>query len=87
MVYLPPASAYNDRILKHTFNMKKCAFIMDPLDSINTKKDSTFAMMLEAQKRKHEINGKNNSPSVNNSSLPKTFDKIFVDHIVQMSPI
>ena len=35
--------------------MKKCAFIMDPLDSINTKKDSTFAMMLEAQRRGHEI--------------------------------
>lgn len=26
-------------------------FIMDPIESINTKKDSTFAMMLEAQRR------------------------------------
>jgi len=24
---------------------------MDPIESINTKKDSTFAMMLEAQRR------------------------------------
>lgn len=28
---------------------------MDPITSIQTKKDSTFAMMLEAQKRAHEI--------------------------------
>ncbi|WP_154222209.1 glutathione synthase [Marinicella rhabdoformis] len=35
--------------------MTKSAFIMDPIDSINTSKDSTFAMMLEAQKRQHEI--------------------------------
>lgn len=26
-------------------------FVMDPIDEINTKKDSTFAMMLEAQRR------------------------------------
>ncbi len=35
--------------------MTKSAFIMDPIASINTKKDSTFAMMLEAQRRGHEI--------------------------------
>lgn len=35
--------------------MTQSAFIMDPIASINTKKDSTFAMMLEAQRRGHEI--------------------------------
>lgn len=30
-------------------------FVADPLDSFNTKKDSTFAMMREAQKRGHGI--------------------------------
>lgn len=29
--------------------------IMDPIDSINIKKDSTFAMMLEAQKRNYSL--------------------------------
>ena len=26
-------------------------FVMDPISNINVKKDSTFAMMLEAQRR------------------------------------
>ena len=30
-------------------------FIMDPISDINIKKDSTFAMMLEAQSRGHEL--------------------------------
>lgn len=30
-------------------------FVADPLETFNTKKDSTFAMMREAQKRGHEI--------------------------------
>lgn len=30
-------------------------FIMDPISSINIKKDSTFAMMLEAQRRGHPL--------------------------------
>lgn len=30
-------------------------FLMDPISSINTKKDSTFAMMLEAQRRGHQL--------------------------------
>ena len=29
--------------------------VMDPIDSINIKKDTTFAMMLEAQKRNYDI--------------------------------
>ncbi len=30
-------------------------FVMDPIDSINTKKDTSFAMMIEAQSRGHRI--------------------------------
>jgi glutathione synthase len=33
----------------------KLGVIMDPIEGINTKKDSTFAMMLEAQKRGYEL--------------------------------
>lgn len=33
----------------------KIAIIMDPIESINPKKDSTFAMILAAQKRSHQI--------------------------------
>ena len=35
--------------------MIKIGFVMDPIGSINIKKDSTFAMMLEAQARGYEI--------------------------------
>ena len=35
--------------------MLKMLFIMDPVESINIKKDTTFVIMLEAQKRGHEI--------------------------------
>ena len=30
-------------------------FVADPLESFNTKKDTTFAMMREAQRRGHTI--------------------------------
>ena len=30
-------------------------FVADPLESFNTKKDSTFAMMREAQRRGHTV--------------------------------
>src|SRR5690242_20109480 len=33
----------------------KLGIILDPLDRINIKKDSTYAMMVEAQRRGHEI--------------------------------
>lgn len=33
----------------------KLCFVMDPIESINIKKDTTFALMLEAQKRQFEI--------------------------------
>ena len=33
----------------------KLAVVMDPIESINPKKDSTFAMLLAAQKRGHEV--------------------------------
>jgi glutathione synthase len=35
--------------------MIKLGIVMDPIDSINIKKDSTFAMMMEAQRRGWEI--------------------------------
>ena len=38
-------------------NQKKLSFgfVMDPISDINIKKDSTFAMMLEAQSRNHDL--------------------------------
>jgi glutathione synthase len=33
----------------------KMAFIMDPVESVNTEKDTTFVLMLEAQARGHEV--------------------------------
>ena len=33
----------------------KLGVVMDPIESINLKKDSTLAMMLEAQSRKHQL--------------------------------
>ena len=35
--------------------MLKLGVVMDPIESINIKKDSTFAMLLEAQKRGYQI--------------------------------
>ena len=34
---------------------RKMAFVMDPVESINTEKDTTFVLMLEAQARGHEV--------------------------------
>lgn len=34
---------------------RRVGFIMDPIESINTQKDSTFAMMLESQRRGWEV--------------------------------
>ena len=33
----------------------KLAFVMDPISQISYKKDSTLAMMIEAQEKGHEI--------------------------------
>ncbi len=33
----------------------KMAFVMDPIESINTERDTTLALMLEAQERKHTV--------------------------------
>lgn len=35
--------------------MAKMLFVMDPIESINILKDTTFVVMLEAQKREHEV--------------------------------
>ena len=33
----------------------KLGVVMDPIETINFKKDSTLAMMIEAQRKDHEI--------------------------------
>ena len=33
----------------------RLGIVMDPIDAINIKKDSSFAMLLEAQSRSYEI--------------------------------
>ena len=33
----------------------RCGVVMDPISGIKTYKDSTFAMLLEAQRRGHEL--------------------------------
>ena len=33
----------------------RMAFVMDPVGTINTEKDTTFVLMLEAQARGHEV--------------------------------
>ena len=33
----------------------KIAILMDPIGKINIKKDSSFAMLVEAKKRKHQL--------------------------------
>ena len=33
----------------------KLGVVMDPIETINFKKDSTLAMMIEAQRKGHEI--------------------------------
>jgi len=44
------------RIFSNTMqNTISLGFVMDPINSINIKKDSTFAMMLEAQRREYSI--------------------------------
>lgn len=35
--------------------MIKLGIVMDPIDSIKIKKDTSFAMLLEAQRRGYEI--------------------------------
>ena len=37
----------------------KLAFVMDPISQISYKKDSTLAMMVEAQEKGHEISVEN----------------------------
>ncbi len=39
--------------MRHNLNI---AFLMDPLESLDLDGDTTFALALEAQKRKHKIN-------------------------------
>lgn len=40
---------------KHSTSTIRTGVVMDPISGINIKKDSTFAMLLEAQRRGHEL--------------------------------
>ena len=36
-------------------NTRTIAFVMDPIQSVNIREDTTFALMLEAQRREHRV--------------------------------
>ena len=54
----------------------KLGVILDPLPSINIKKDSSFAMMLAAQKRSWEIHTIYQSDLYTNNEKPMAFSRI-----------
>jgi len=54
----------------------KIGIVMDPLPSINIKKDSSFAMMLAAQKRGWEIHTIYQDDLYTESEIPKTHSRI-----------
>jgi len=54
----------------------KIGVIMDPLSSINIKKDSTFAMMLAAQKNNWEIHTIDQSDLYTINEIPHTYSRI-----------
>ncbi len=54
----------------------KIGFVMDPLSSINTKKDSTFAMMLAAQKSNWEIHTIYQADLYTENETPRAYSRI-----------
>ena len=54
----------------------KIGFVMDPLTSINSKKDSTFAMMLAAQKSNWEIHTIYQADLYTENEIPRTYSRI-----------
>jgi len=54
----------------------KLGVLMDSINGINTKKDSTFAMMLEAQARNHEIHYMTQNDIYVENHLPRANSKI-----------
>ncbi len=54
----------------------KIGFVMDPLSSINSKKDSTFAMMLAAQKYGWEIHTIYQSDLYTENEKPRAYSRI-----------
>lgn len=54
----------------------KIGFVMDPLSSINSKKDSTFAMMLAAQKSNWEIHTIYQSELYTENEKPRAYSRI-----------
>ena len=47
----------------------KIGVVMDPVDKINIDKDTTFVLMLEAQRRGHEVTGIRNGLVRRSSSI------------------
>ena len=54
----------------------KIGFVMDPLSSINIKKDSTFAMMLAAQKSNWEIHTIYQPDLYTENEIPRAYSRI-----------
>ncbi len=54
----------------------KIGFVMDPLSSINIKKDSTFAMMLAAQKSNWEIHTIYQPDLFTENEIPRAYSRI-----------
>ena len=54
----------------------KIGFVMDPLSSINIKKDSTFAMMLAAQKPNWEIHTIYQPDLYTENEIPRAYSRI-----------
>jgi len=54
----------------------KIGFVMDPLSSINIKKDSTFAMMLAAQKSNWEIHTIYQPDLYTRNEIPRAYSRI-----------
>ena len=54
----------------------KIGFVMDPLPSINIKKDSTFAMMLAAQKSSWEIHTIYQPDLFTENEIPRAYSRI-----------
>ena len=54
----------------------KIGFVMDPLSSINIKKDSTFAMMLAAQKSSWEIHTIYQPDLYTENEIPRAYSRI-----------
>jgi glutathione synthase len=55
---------------------KKLAVVMDPITAINTKKDTSFALMLEAQRRGYEIHYIQQPNLSIDNGVPRAFSQV-----------